>query len=48
MKDFWVMCAVGLTIIGGLSIGAYLALHGHPWFALLAMLIVASIQVKTD
>jgi hypothetical protein len=36
-----------LGLVGGLGIGAWLVTKGHPWFALLVMLIVSTVRVKT-
>lgn len=36
------------TVVGCVGIGAWLAVQGHPWFALLAMLIGSSVTVKTN
>jgi hypothetical protein len=47
MKDVAIALIVSGVILGGIGIGAYLALKDHPWFALLVLLIVGSIRVKT-
>lgn len=47
MKEAAIMLAFGLTFVTALGIGAYLVVHGHPWFALLVMVIAASISFKT-
>ena len=34
--------------VGGLAAAVYLIVSGHPWFALLILLMTASIRVKWD
>lgn len=37
--------AFALIVLGGLGIGAWLVVQGHPWFALLVIAIVASARL---
>lgn len=49
MKGAWVVFVVaGLAIVGCVAIGAWLAVHDHPWFALLAMLTGGHIRVREE
>ena len=45
--DVAISLVFGMTLVSGLAVGAWLAINDHPWFALLAMLIVASLRMKT-
>jgi len=42
--------AFTVVVVSGLAAGTYLAVHGHPWFALLAFLVIqgASVSVSGD
>lgn len=43
-----VVCLVfGITLLGGICVAAWLVVEGHPWFALLILLIVGGIRLKT-
>lgn len=37
----------GVCFLGGIAAGVVLVLHGHPWFALLTLLITCSLSLKT-
>lgn len=38
--------AFALAVIGGLAVGAWLVVSGHPWFALLVFLITTNVQMS--
>jgi hypothetical protein len=39
--------AVCIGAVGIIGIGAYLVVHGHPWFGLLVIIIGSSVRLKT-
>lgn len=38
--------AAVLVTVGGLGIGAWLVVAGHPWFAILVFILVAATSFK--
>jgi hypothetical protein len=38
--------AGAFTVVGGLAVGAYLIVNGHPWFGGFAMLIGACVSMR--
>ena len=45
--DVAVVFLVGLIICFGIAVGAWLAYADHPWFALIAFLVVGHLNIRT-
>lgn len=40
--------AFAVIVIGGLGIGAWLIIEGHPWFGLLVIIIVSGAKLRAS
>jgi hypothetical protein len=46
MKSFGLLLGYSIVVLGSFGIGAWLVIQGHPWFAVLIILLGGSVSVK--